>query len=136
MWSGLLLLWAAMQFAGQARWRPLYAAAPVLAVVWAWYGVFVMHSMATAGLSSALLLSAVTLRTAYVFMRHNRHAPSTGARLLAWTFLLWALHHLDYPLLRAQGFRTCLMNKDEAIVEALHEYGYMFAQRIECHGER
>src|SRR5882672_4773335 len=103
MWSGLLLLWAAMQFAGQARWRPLYAAAPVLAVVWAWYGVFVMHSMATAGLSSALLLSAVTLRTAYVFMRHNRHAPSTGARLLAWTFLLWALHHLDYPLLRSQG---------------------------------
>jgi len=103
MWSGLLLLWAAMQFAGQAQWRPLYAAAPVLAVVWAWYGVFVMHSMATAGLSSALLLSAVTLRTAYVFMRHNRHAPSTGARLLAWTFLLWALHHLDYPLLRSQG---------------------------------
>ena len=103
LWSGLLLLWAAMQFAGQAQWRPLYPLAPALAAVWAWYAVYVMHDMATAGLSSALLLSAVTLRTAYVFMRYDRQSPSTGARLLAWTFLIWGLHHLDYPLLRSQG---------------------------------
>src|SRR5262249_35053017 len=41
--------------------------------------------------------------TAYVFMRHDRAVPSTGARLLSWAFLLWGLHHLDYPLLRSQG---------------------------------
>jgi two-component system sensor histidine kinase UhpB len=63
----------------------------------------VIRDMATAGLSSALLLSAVTLGTAYVFMRQDRVAPSTGARLLSWAFLLWGLHHLDYPLLRSQG---------------------------------
>jgi signal transduction histidine kinase len=103
MGSALLLLWAALQFAAQVRWRPHYVLAPLLAVVWAWYSVFVIHDMATAGLSSALLLSAVTLGTAYVFMRQDRAVPSTGARLLSWAFLLWGLHHLDYPLLRSQG---------------------------------
>ena len=101
--SGLLLLWAALQFATQVRWRARYALAPILAAAWAWYSVFVIHDMFTAGLSSVLMLSAVTLGTAYVFMRHDRAAPSTGARLLSWAFLLWGLHHLDYPLLRAQG---------------------------------
>jgi len=38
-----------------------------------------------------------------VFMRQDRAVPSTGARLLSWAFLLWGLHHLDYPLLRSQG---------------------------------
>ena len=103
MGSALLLLWAALQFATQVRWRATYAIAPILAAAWAWYSVFVIHDMRTAGLSSALLLSAVTLGTAYVFMRQDRAAPSTGARLLSWTFLLWGLHHLDYPLLRSQG---------------------------------
>jgi signal transduction histidine kinase len=103
LWSGLLLLWAALQFAAHVRWRTWMLAVPLLAVAWAWYGVFVIHSMATAGLSSALLLSAVTFGTGFVFLRLDRHEPSVGARLLAWGFLLWGVHHLDYPLLRAQG---------------------------------
>ena len=101
--SGLLLLWAALQFAVRARWRPWYAVLPVLAVFWAWFTVFVMHDMATAGMTSALLLSAVTFGTGVVFVRHGRRSPSVGARLLAWGFMAWGLHHLDYPLLRSQG---------------------------------
>ena len=108
MWSALLLLWAAIQFAGPARWRPVYALAPLLTSAWAWYAVFVAHDMATTGISSAALLSAVTLGTAYVFVRYGRQAPSTGARILSWTFLLWALHHLDYPWLRSQGSELLL----------------------------
>lgn len=50
MGSALLLLWAALQFAAQVRWRARYVIAPVLAIVWAWYGVFAIHDMATAGL--------------------------------------------------------------------------------------
>jgi signal transduction histidine kinase len=103
LWSGLLLLWSALQFAAHVRWRTWMLAVPLAAVAWAWYGVFVIHSMATAGLSSALLLSAVTFGTGFVFLRLDRHEPSVGARLLAWGFLLWGAHHLDYPLLRAQG---------------------------------
>ena len=103
LWSGLLLLCAALQFAMNARWRPIYLAAPVVAVGWAAFVVFVMHDMAIAGLSSALLLSAVTLGTGLVFWRRDRIARSTGARVLAGAFFLWGLHHLDYPLLRSQG---------------------------------
>jgi signal transduction histidine kinase len=62
-----------------------------------------MHDMAVAGLSSAILLSAVTLGTAFVFLRRDRQEPSVGARVLAWAFFAWGLHHLDYPLLRSQG---------------------------------
>jgi signal transduction histidine kinase len=103
LWSGLLLLWAALEYAMQARWRPWYLLVPAAAVAWAAYTVFVMHDMATAGLSSALLLSAVTLGTGFVFFHRNRRSPSTGARVLTLAFLLWGLHHLDYPLLRSQG---------------------------------
>lgn len=103
LWSGLLLLFAAGQYALGARWRPWFAAAPVAAAGWAWFSVFVMHDMAVAGLSSAILLSAVTLGTGLVFLRRDRHEPSVGARVLAWTFFAWGLHHLDYPLLRSQG---------------------------------
>ena len=101
--SGLLLLWAAAQYALRARWRPAFVLAPIAAVVWAWFSVFVVHDMALAGLSSAVLLSLVTLATAFVFGRRDRRSPSVGARILAWTFLVWGLHHLDYPLLRSQG---------------------------------
>ena len=129
MGSGLLLLWAALQFATQVRWRALYWLAPVLAIAWAWYSVFSIHDMKTAGLSSALLLSAVTLGTAYVFMRQDRAVPSTGARLLSWAFLLWGLHHLDYPLLRSQGSSVLLGVFMDVTLLVLGEERTALAQR-------
>ncbi len=103
MVGGLLLLLAARQFSGPVRWRPHYWLLGVLAVGWAAFSVFVIHDMAVAGTSGAIVLSGVTLWTGGVFWRHLRRQPSTGARILAWSFTLWGLHHLDYPLLRALG---------------------------------
>jgi signal transduction histidine kinase len=48
-------------------------------------------------------MSAVTLWTGFVYWRTWRERDSTGAMLLAVTFWLWGLHHLDYPLLRSLG---------------------------------
>ena len=48
-------------------------------------------------------LSVATLVTGIVFMRYRRRHPSGGASVLAATFILWAIHHLDYPILRARG---------------------------------
>ena len=101
--SVLLLLWAALQFAAGARWRARYLAFGGLAIAWAYVAIYGIRSMAAAGITSALLLSAVTLGTGAVFWRRMRRAPSTGGRVLAWAFTLWGLHHLDYPILRAQG---------------------------------
>lgn len=102
-WAAMLLLLAALQFDRGLPWRPGYALAGVAAPIWAAIAIWVVRDYAIAGATSILLLFAVTAWTAAVFWARCRHQPSTGARVLAWAFTLWSLHHLDYPLLRAQG---------------------------------
>lgn len=101
--SALLLLWAALQFSREARWRRRYLWLGVAAVVWAWVAIFVIHDMLTAGLSAAVLLAGVTLWTGVVFWQARQRADTAAATALAWIFTLWGLHHLDYPLLRPLG---------------------------------
>jgi len=101
--TALLLLYAALQFSRDVRWRRRYLFVGVVAVGWAAYSVLGIHSMAVAGTSNALLLAGVTLWTGVVFWQLLARAPSTGTRVLAWTFTLWGLHHLDYPFLRLLG---------------------------------
>ncbi len=102
----LLLLLAALQFSRGVVWRARYLALGALAVAWAFVAVFVIRSMEIGLTSAALLLSAVTFWTAYVFWRYQRATPSASALILASTFTLWGLHHLDYPLLRSFGAGT------------------------------
>ena len=101
--SALLLLFAAFQFSSGLKWRRSYLALGVAAVLWAAVAIFGIRSMAVAGITSVILLSGVTLWTGRVFGRHARRTGSRGALLLAVTFTLWGLHHLDYPLLRPLG---------------------------------
>jgi signal transduction histidine kinase len=101
--TALLLLWAALQFARGVHWRRRYLVLPALAIVWAYAAIFVFHDMRAAGISSAVMLSVVTLWTGLVFWNHRRRAPSTATTVLAATFTAWGLHHLDYPLLRPLG---------------------------------
>src|SRR5438093_3284809 len=101
--TALLLLWAAIVFARGARWRRRYLWLGVVVVGWAYIAIYVIRDMRTAGLSAAIALAAVTLGTGFVFARHARRRESLGAGVLAWTFLLWGLHHLDYPLVRSLG---------------------------------
>ncbi len=101
--TALLLLWAAKQFSQSATWRREYWLFPVAAIAWAWFGVMVIHNMALAGATGAILLSAVTLWTGVVYWRYYREKRSSGAILLAVTFWLWGLHQLDYPILRSLG---------------------------------
>jgi signal transduction histidine kinase len=101
--TALALLWAALQLSQHARWQPAFALVPLVVVAASAWLVFGMHDMATAGITSAVLLSGVTLWTAAVFARLGRRTNSGSAYGLALTFGLWGLHHLDYPLLRKQG---------------------------------
>jgi signal transduction histidine kinase len=101
--TALLLLWAALQFSTGVRWRRRYAWLAVLAIAWAWVAIIIIGDPMIAGISGAALLSGVTLWTGVVFWRHRRRTASNGATVLAATFTLWGLHHLDYPLFRALG---------------------------------
>src|SRR5262245_11911785 len=102
-WIALLLLWAAMRFSRRTPWRPRYLWWGVVAVVWACLAIYVIRDMRVTGITAVAALSLVTLWTGVVFWGHRRRARSTWATVLAVTFLLWGLHHLDYPLLRPLG---------------------------------
>jgi two-component system sensor histidine kinase UhpB len=59
--------------------------------------------MAVAGISATVLLSLVTIWTGLVFWRVPDRSASSAARVLGVVFILWGVHHLDYPILRSFG---------------------------------
>jgi signal transduction histidine kinase len=101
--SALLLLVAALQLSGKYRWRPWHLIGVPIVVGWSWMSIFVIDSMVIAGVSSVVLLASVTIWTGILLWRDRNRVPGGGAKLLAWSFILWGLHHLDYPLLRSFG---------------------------------
>jgi signal transduction histidine kinase len=102
-WVGLALLWASLAFSRQARWRPAYLAVALFPVLWSYVAIYRLNDFLLAAGPAVLFLSLATLWTGWVFARYARHVGSHGAPLLAAVFVLWGLHHLDYPLLRARG---------------------------------
>jgi len=101
--SALLLLVAALQLSGSFRWKNWYAITVPIVIGWSWVSIFVIDSMVIAGVSSVLLLASVTISTGVILWRDRTRVPGGGAKVLAWSFILWGLHHLDYPLLRSFG---------------------------------
>src|SRR5690606_37858239 len=106
-WTALALLAAALTFASprklDSRWLLPAALVPV---AWAWVAIFVLQSFTLAASITVAMLAAVTTWTGIAFLRYRRRTGSSAARLVGVTFLLWGLHHLDYPILRAQGLLT------------------------------
>jgi len=101
--SALLLLAAARQLSHSFTWRAWHLLAIPLMVGWAWFTIYGMQSMIVAGITSTVLLASVTIWTGVVIWR-DRTRPASGAtKVLTWAFVLWGIHHLDYPLLRGFG---------------------------------
>ena len=105
-WTALALLWSAIVFLRQPRARPAYLLVALFPALWSYVAIYQLDHFLWAALPAVLFLSGATMWTGWVFWRHHRIASSTGARLLAISFFLWGLHHLDYPFLRAQGAWT------------------------------
>ena len=102
-WTALALLYAALVFSRGLRWRPWYFALVLFPPVWSYIAIYRLDHFLWAAGPAVLFLSLATLWTGLVFLRHRRRVGSSGATLLAGAFLLWGLHHLDYPFLRARG---------------------------------
>jgi signal transduction histidine kinase len=105
-WTALVLLWSAIMFLRQPKARPAYLLLALFPALWSYVAIYQLDNFLWAALPAVLFLSGATMWTGWVFWRHHRIAGSTGARLLAVSFFLWGLHHLDYPFLRAQGAWT------------------------------
>ncbi len=102
-WTALALLWAALVFVRQPRWRPGYLLVALFPPIWSYIAIYRLDHFVWAALPAVLFLSFATIATGWVFFRHFDRVGGTGAGLLAGAFLLWGVHHLDYLLLRAQG---------------------------------
>lgn len=101
--TALLLFIAALQFAQGKVSRPQRTGILVAGGLWVAVSFLGVRNFAAGGLISAAALSGVTLLTGYVFWRHRQRTGSVSATVLAASFVLWGLHHLDYPLLRRFG---------------------------------
>lgn len=102
-WTALTLLYAALVFSQQIRWRRWYLALVLFPPAWSYVAIYRLDHFLWAAGPAVLFLSLATLWTSRVFFRYRRTVPSSGATLLAVAFGLWGLHHLDYPFLRARG---------------------------------
>ncbi|HEX9691661.1 MAG TPA: sensor histidine kinase [Gemmatimonadales bacterium] len=102
-WTALALLWAALVFSQQLRWRRRYLTVVLFPPIWSYVAIYRMDNFLLAAGPAVLFLSGATLWTGWTFLRHHRRVGSAAAVGLAGAFLLWSLHHLDYPFLRARG---------------------------------
>jgi signal transduction histidine kinase len=102
-WTAFAFLWAALVFSRQERWRSAYLLFLLFPPFWSWVTIFRLDDFGLAAGTTVAFLSAATIWTGVVFERYRRRTGSTAAGILAITLLLWGLHHLDYPILRARG---------------------------------
>lgn len=102
-WTALGLLFASEVFARQLAWDRRFWWLVAFPVAWSAVAIFVLDSFALAAGLAVVFLSLATLRASVVFLRYRRRTGSAAAGFLSLVMLLWALHHLDYPLLRARG---------------------------------
>jgi signal transduction histidine kinase len=102
-WVALAILWAALVFSRDARWRAWYLAFAAFPLVLGWIAVNGLDRFVLVAIPMVALLSGATLWTGWVFWRHANRTGSLGSRFVAVAFALWGLHHLDYPFLRARG---------------------------------
>ena len=108
-WTAVALLCAALYWIARPPSRTALALLAIFPPLWSWVAIFQLDDFFWASLPAVLFLSAATLWTGIVFFTHRRQAlrsgtgAAVGATVLAVTFLLWGLHHLDYPLLRGRG---------------------------------
>ena len=102
-WTALALLGAALAFSQRVAWRKGYLALVLFPPLWSYIAIYRLENFFLAAGPAVLFLSVATLCTSWAFWRYHRRVGSRGARFVAGVLLLWGLHHLDYPLLRARG---------------------------------
>ena len=102
-WTALALLWAAIVFAHRSSWRPWYWLILAFPLLWSYVAVIRLESFTLAAVPAVLFISGATIWTGVVLLRYRKPGTAGTSKMLGWTFLVWGLHHLDYPILRAQG---------------------------------
>lgn len=101
--TALALFWSALVLSRGVRLRPVHLLALLVPLVWSYVAIYEMDAFLLAALPMVLFLSAASIWTGLVFLDYRRQVGAPGAAVVGTALLLWGLHHLDYPILRAQG---------------------------------
>lgn len=102
-WTAVAFLFAAVSFSRPLRWRPAYLLLLLFPPVWSYVAIYRLDHFLLAAGPAVAFLAIATAWTGLVLWRYHRHVRSFPAAMTAAAFLLWSLHHLDYPFLRARG---------------------------------
>ncbi len=102
-WAALALLWAALVFSQRTTWAHRYWVLAGIPLVWSFVAIYMLDSFVWAAGPMVAFLSFTTAWTAWAFWRYDRQVGSPAARFLTVVLALWAVHHLDYPILRPMG---------------------------------
>jgi len=102
-WTAAALLWSTLVFAQRREWRSPYVLLLVFPPVWSFFAIYVLQDFLLAAGPMVVFLSLTTAAAGWAMFRYDRLVVSPSARFLAVVLFLWALHHLDYPILRARG---------------------------------
>ncbi len=102
-WTALALLWSALSFSRGVSLNPRWALMLLLPLGWSYFAIYQLDSFLLAALPMVLFLSLASIWTGLVFLDYRRRVGAAGAAVVGIALLLWGLHHLDYPFLRAQG---------------------------------
>jgi signal transduction histidine kinase len=102
-WTALALLWAALVFSQQLRWRHRYLLVVLFPPLWSYVAIYRMANFLLAATPAVVFLAGATLWAGWVFLRYHQRVGSVAALSLAVVLFLWGGHHLDYPFLRARG---------------------------------
>ncbi len=102
-WTALALLWSALVFSQQLEWRNRYLWFALFPLLWSYVAVYQLDNFMLAAGPTVVFLSGVTIGTGLVFFKYFQHIRSMSAAVLSVALVLWGLHHLNYPFLRARG---------------------------------
>lgn len=102
-WTALAILWAALVFSQRLEYKKRYLALAAFPVLWSYLAIYQLENFLLAAGPAVVFLSAATFWAGWAMLRYSHQVRSKAALVLSFGFFLWALHHLDYPFLRAQG---------------------------------
>jgi signal transduction histidine kinase len=132
--TALALLWAALVFSQGARWRLWFVVFAAFPVLWSYVAIYRLDNFMLAAAPAVAFLSVATFWTGLVFLRHHVRARSAASLLLGIALLLWGLHHLDYPFLRARGVWNPYGYYIDIVFELAMGAGIMLIVGEELHG--
>lgn len=102
-WTAVALLRAALALAGRHEWRTWHWLLVAFPPVWSYIAVHRLDSFALAAFPAVAFISVASLWTGGLLLRNRKPGTAGATNLLGWSFVVWGLHHLDYPILRARG---------------------------------